>query len=125
MVNRVFIDWKKPFLKEAARILAENSQSEHLIDLSGLIVATPGSRAGRRLLELLVFEAEKRGCSLSPPQFTTPGALPELLYKPTLPRANNIERQLAWRDAVHELSEKEKDYVITVLRVWLQNSINN
>ncbi|MEZ4753508.1 MAG: hypothetical protein R3A13_04255 [Bdellovibrionota bacterium] len=81
MPKRIFIDWSKSCLKEAAKLLTEGRVAGSHINLSNVIVATPGARAGRRLLELLVFEAENLDCSLAPPRFTTPGGLPELLYK--------------------------------------------
>ena len=115
MIKRIFIDWTKPCLKAVTKLLCDQYAAETTIDLSLLIITTPGSRAGRRLLELMVFEAEDRGLSLLPPKFTTPGALPELLYESSSPIANNIERRLAWTEAFKQLSDKEKSVLSSKL----------
>jgi ATP-dependent helicase/nuclease subunit B len=57
------------------------------IDLGGAAVVLPGARAGRRLKELLVEEAARRGLRLVPPEVLTVGGLPELLYATTSPIA--------------------------------------
>jgi len=72
-------------------------------DLGRLIVVLPGRRAGRRLLEILVQESERRGLALVPPQIVTVGSLPELLYDaPTAP-AGALAAELAWLAALRAI----------------------
>jgi ATP-dependent helicase/nuclease subunit B len=77
--ERIFIDWSRPLLKEVVGYLLGLGETEHRVDLSGYTLCLPTSRAGRRLLEMLV-QACPEGRVLSPPGVTTPGRLPELLY---------------------------------------------
>ncbi|MCX5662112.1 MAG: hypothetical protein NTW19_20740 [Planctomycetota bacterium] len=93
-IERVFLGWDGPCLPRAARWLAETFGSSDgppdgsladvfpEVDLSRVILVTPGRRSGRRLLELLVEAADDR--LLSPPQHATPGDLFDLLCPPEL-----------------------------------------
>ena len=53
-IRRIFLDWSKSALPAAAEYLIGRCAKDGVLDLSGLIVIVPGSRAGRRLLEILV-----------------------------------------------------------------------
>ena len=79
-VERVFLGWDGPALPRAARWLRERYADSAGLDLSAVTVVTPTRRASRRLLELLVDEAEAAGHVLAPPTLVTPGGLPETLY---------------------------------------------
>src|SRR5204862_1555798 len=92
-IQRVFVDWQRPALAVAAEWLisfARRSGSADSADLRQVIVVVPGRRAGRRLLELLVQQAEEAGVVLSPPQILTEGSFPEQLYTPQKPFANRL-----------------------------------
>ncbi|MCB0317443.1 MAG: PD-(D/E)XK nuclease family protein [Bdellovibrionales bacterium] len=115
MPTRTFVNWEKPCLKEVARLLSDEHTNEQILDLSNLVLICPGTRAGRRLLELLVFEAEARELSFVPPVFATPGSLPELLYLSENTIANNLERYLAWMRAFEQLSDTEKAVLSSTL----------
>lgn len=90
--DRVFLGWERPFLPAAAEWLFRRDAPQTLWDLSGEVLVVPGSRARRRLLELLVTCAANGGSveeaggaaggslGLIPPQIVTLGELPELLY---------------------------------------------
>jgi ATP-dependent helicase/nuclease subunit B len=80
--ERIFLGWDTPALPEAARILAERHAGSAGLDLRRVVVVTPGARAGRRLGELLLDQAEARRLPLTPPMTVTIGHLPELLYRP-------------------------------------------
>lgn len=81
---RTFVGWDAPALPRAAALLAEHYQDVEAgeLDARGAVVVTPGGRSGRRLVELLLDEAEARSLTLTPPRVVTTGGLPELLYTP-------------------------------------------
>ena len=53
-INRVFLDWTRPALAAAVEWLVERFSAAGQLDLRKVVVALPGGRAGRRLLEILV-----------------------------------------------------------------------
>ena len=65
-----------------------------------MIVAVPGGRAGRRLLQALVELSEQRSAALVPPRIVTAGQLPELLYEKKRPFADDLAQRLAWIRAI-------------------------
>jgi ATP-dependent helicase/nuclease subunit B len=73
------------------------------LDLRGVVVVTPGARAGRRLGELLLDQAEALGAALTPPRFATLGRLPELLYTPELPLADATAARHAYARALRDM----------------------
>lgn len=104
-ISREFLDWRRPALAEAAQWLiafARRRGPADSADLRQALVVVPGRRAGRRLLELLVQQAEEAGVVLSPPEILTEGAFPEKLYTPQKPFANKLTQQLAWAKALQE-----------------------
>ena len=86
---------------------APNDSAGSTWDLSRVIVVVPGRRAGRRLLELLVFEARERKLHFIPPTIITEGGLPELLYSPKRPFADSLTQDLAWSHALRKLSPQQ------------------
>src|SRR4051812_4367742 len=125
--QRVFLDWRRPALlaaveylrrtygpsepksaakrKNAAQWLLGFEESSPGVsgsawDLSRLIVVVPGKRAGRRLLELLCFEARDHKLPFTPPTIITEGRLPEMLYAPKRPFADSLTQDLAWSQAL-------------------------
>lgn len=99
-IERIFLGWDRPGLLLAVDYLCERFADGDLFDLGETIVAVPGSRAGRRLLERLVERSEATGRPLCPPQIITAGRLPELLYTPKRPFACTLAQQLAWVEAL-------------------------
>ncbi len=63
-MERVFLGWNRPGLAAAVEYLVGRAARAGVLDLGGVIVAVPGARAGRRLLELLLERAERRGGAL-------------------------------------------------------------
>ena len=94
-----FSDWKRPALAAAVDWLIERFSAAGQLDLQKVVLALPGGRAGRRLLEILVAEAERRQLQLCPPRMVTAGKLPELLYQAKRPFAEPLTQQLAWTEA--------------------------
>src|SRR5688572_16061503 len=99
-IRREFIDWRQPALAAAAEFLQGRYQRDGELDLSGVIVVLPGSRAGRRLLEILVTQCDEKSLVLTPPKIVTPEGFPELLYQAKWPFADVLTQQLAWTEAL-------------------------
>jgi len=99
-MRKVFIDWSTPALPSTAEYLCTRYASDGALDLQRTIIVLPGARAGRRLLEILVDQAEARRLVLVPPQLVTVGQLTELLYAAQRPVANALTQQLAWVEAL-------------------------
>lgn len=103
--RRVFLDWSSPFLPRVARWLL----AEHGRDLSNVIVAVPGSRAARGLVEHL---ARAAGPELVPPRVLTQGELVDLLVRVELPVANRLARTLAWAQALRAVPAHELEHLV-------------
>lgn len=100
-VERVFLGWDvhQPALRQVSVWLWERfPPDEATWDLSAVVLATPGARAGRRLLEILVEQSVDR--ALCPPKIVTLGALPQYLYSSTERLADELTVQLARAQAL-------------------------
>ena len=95
--RRIFLGWDAPALPAAARWL----HAERGPDLHALLIALPGSRAVRRLTELLARAAPPGS---RPPRIVTQGALVDELVRLERPAAGRLARTLAWRRALEGLS---------------------
>lgn len=102
--QRIFLSDKQPTLKAALGYLRDTYLRERAWDLGQVILVVPGGLAGRRLLELLVVDAAEHKLEFVPPTITTVGALPELLYIPRKVFADTLTQELAWSEALRELS---------------------
>lgn len=102
--HRLFLGWDRPVLQSVADRLVESTGTEGPLDLSGHLVVLPGSRAGRRLRELLLERVERAERPLRPPRITTVGRLPEALYRPELPEPDPVLERLVWRAALDDLT---------------------
>jgi ATP-dependent helicase/nuclease subunit B len=98
--RRHFVDWTRPALHCAVELLAARYAVADELDLRRCTLVVPGARGGRRLKELLVEEATKRGLRLLPPHVTTLGHLPELLYEPPTVLAEPALCRRAWSRAL-------------------------
>ncbi len=108
-LERVFLGWHRPALPAAAEWLAAAAPPRPgSLELSGWRVVLPGARAGRRLLELLLEEAEARGLTLAPPELVTVGSLPERLHPPTRPAPHPQVEAAAWRTALAGMSAEDQ-----------------
>ena len=117
-MERIFLGWDRPALPAAVERLvamkAASGDSNGRLALGDTIVAVPGGRAGRRLLEILVERCKREGLVLQPPQIVTIGRLPELLYEAKRPLADDLTQRLAWVEALKHLSAGDTDSPETV-----------
>ena len=95
---RVFLGWDAPLLPRVAAWLLESGAGA----LAETVVVVPGRRSGRLLLSHLVARVERSAGARDfvPPRILTPGALPELFYRPPRAIASRRERVLAWCEAL-------------------------
>ncbi len=82
--------------------------------MRSLLVVLPSSLASRRLSELLVIRAEAEELVLYPPTIVTIGALPERLYAAKYPFASDLVQQLAWVDALRNISIETLKQIVPV-----------
>jgi RecB family exonuclease len=124
--TRVFLDWQRPALMSAVNYLREKYAAAPTWDLSRVIIVVPARRAGQRLLELLAFEARDRGLRFSPPTLVKESGLPEQLYRPKRPFADELTQDLAWSQALQRLAESQLHAIVphpparTDDAAWLQ-----
>ncbi|MGD9126334.1 MAG: PD-(D/E)XK nuclease family protein [Planctomycetia bacterium] len=111
-MERLFLDWQRPGLEMTVDYLVGRFRDGKRLALNDAIVAVPGGRVGRRLLELLLERAESEGLDMDPPQIVTVGRLPELLYTAKRPFADSFIQRLAWIDAIRSLSEESLAHVL-------------
>lgn len=107
-IRRIFLDWSQPALPAAADYLIARYGKDEVLDLSAAIVVVPGARAGRRLVEILVAKADDARLRLVPPQVVTEGRVPELLYTPKRPFADELTQKLAWAGALFAMPSHER-----------------
>ncbi len=94
--RRVFLGWKRPALELASAWILEHLGQ----DLADVVIALPGSRAVRRLHELL---ARKAPPCWTPPRILTQGELSDDLVRLEQPVAGRLARTLAWDRALRDL----------------------
>jgi hypothetical protein len=104
--QRVFLDWNAPCLAQVVDQLVQADDGGATLDLAGLVIVLPGRRAGRRLEERLVAEAERRGRALVPPRIVAPAELADLLVPDDPPAAPPLVRTLAWAEALAQLGRE-------------------
>jgi hypothetical protein len=102
----IFLDWDQPLLHTLADWLLAPGHVPEAPDLSKALVVVRGSRAGRRLLELLALKCTEEGTILVPPEIVTPSSL---IHRLTRAKTNEPEMAsplasaLAWAEAVDGL----------------------
>lgn len=101
-IQRIFCGFDQPILSWVASDLLKRYSSGDLLDLSSVTVVVPGGRALRRLMELLVVEAERLGSKVGivPPKIITRGGLIDRFMPRSGPLASEISRQMAWVSAI-------------------------
>ena len=102
-IERVFLPVDQPALPQVVEHLIKRYRRDDQLSLETVIAVVPGRRAGRRLLELLVEACAEQNLLLTPPKIDTVGLLPELLYKPQRPFANQLTQDLAWAKALRSM----------------------
>jgi ATP-dependent helicase/nuclease subunit B len=114
-IKRVFLGWNRPALIIAADYLVDQYRQAKSLDLSQVILAVPGGRAGRRLEELLLERSEAAGLTLAPPTMITVGQLPEELYVAQRPFADRLTQQLAWVEALRKTEDRHLQQLVSEL----------
>ena len=103
----MFLGWSPGHMTRAVDGLLElGSRDGATVDLGPWIVCTPGARASRTALAMLVDAAHARGEALTPPTFVTPGELPATLLGIRGPMVSGITRRLAWTRALTRLGSE-------------------
>ncbi len=102
-IRREFLPWPQPPISAAVAYLVDRYVRGSTLDFSRVIIATTGAEAGRRLLERLVLAAESAQRTVIPPEIVTLGQLPEKLYTPKRPFADDLTQQFAWVKALRAL----------------------
>src|SRR5438046_1249521 len=101
---RVFLPWTSHLLPAVAEHLVRARVTEamdfHDVDLGNWVIVARGRNAGRRLLELLATEVQRRSRALIPPRIVTPGALDAAMFGEDTHAAGNMAQRLAWTLAV-------------------------
>ena len=100
---RHFLGWNEALLGKAAEWLWDEFGG----NFSGVTLALPGGRAGRRLLELMTRRAAGGEGAFVPPTILTAGQLTDELVRLEKPAAGRLSRTLAWDGALMRLSKKE------------------
>ncbi len=125
-ITRKFLDWTQPALPAAVEYLQQEYRQRQTLDLDQVVLVVPGGRAGRRLLELLAEYAETDSLLFFPPQIRTAGSLPELLYEPKRPFANDLTQQMVWVRALQGADrERCRQFIPTLpaeqdLSAWME-----
>lgn len=106
------MDWNQPALPLAVDYFERHylEASRQRFDMDQILVVVPGSRAGRRLLQLLALRARERKAVLFPPQIETAGSLPEHLYEPQRPFADELTQHLVWVESIKKWQSKARKY---------------
>ncbi len=111
-LQREFMDWNRPALHSAVDYLVDRFSHHEVLDLDSVVVVLPGSRAGRRLQELLTLRSAEDELRFRPPMITTVGQLPELLYQPMKPFASELTRWLAWIEALRSIDANTLEEIV-------------
>ncbi len=103
-MERIFLGWNRPAVESTVDYLVGRYARGPVWAMDRVLLVVPGGRVGRRLVECLVQEAERRQSALFPPQVVTLGQLPERLYEAKRPFASTLVQHLAWAKALQEVS---------------------
>lgn len=98
-IERTFVGWSQPLVRAVVDHLIAQQPD---FDFSNVMLVLSGGRVGRRIMSLLVDEAETRGVAMVPPELLTPGSLPERLHRPPCPEAKSLARRVAWARALQQ-----------------------
>ncbi|MDR0704840.1 MAG: PD-(D/E)XK nuclease family protein [Planctomycetaceae bacterium] len=120
-MRRIFLNWNRPLLQTAADFLIDRFAKNGQLDLSRVVVTLPGRRAINRLEELLaenvekLADAKKLDSAWYPPEFLTPGTLPEKFYDLRKSITDELTQRFAWIHAVDQLDDEYPDLLAQVL----------
>lgn len=109
-VERVFLGWDDPLLPSTVARLVPTGRG--LLDLRGLLIAIPSTRAGSRLLEALVRQAELDHRALLPPRVVSTGALVDVLVPPVQEVPHPAVRALLWGETLRSAPEAVRKAIV-------------
>jgi len=107
--GRHFLGWDRPALPATVDWLTPGAEALGW-DLSQLLLVVPAARATRRLMELLVDAAG--GALPGPPEIVTLGQLPEQLFTPPEPVADERAAMLARATTLRDAPPTEREPLI-------------
>jgi len=109
-MKKTTIPIAEPFLLQVADLIIKHHNSTESYDFSDVMIVLPGSRSGRRLLEILCEKLAIENALFSPPQFLTPGKFCEFLINfPEIDKiASDVEEIFAWILALENENEALK-----------------
>ncbi|MDR2116578.1 MAG: PD-(D/E)XK nuclease family protein [Planctomycetaceae bacterium] len=120
-MHRIFLNWNRPLLQTAADFLIERFAKDGQFDLRHVFLVLPGKRAMNRLEELLaekvekLVDAGKLEPAWYPPEFLTPGTLPEKFYELRTLIADELTQRLAWIHTIDQLEDEHPDFLLQLL----------
>ena len=114
--TRIDLSWDGAALRSAAVWLVDTYRVRDRLNMKDFIVAVPTARSRRRLLQMLVEEAQTRSLLFTPPTLTNVGQLPEYLYRQEKPLASELTRRMAWVQSLKRTDEEEVFEIFPRLR---------
>ncbi len=104
-MQKHFIGTQQSALCSVVEFLQQRYQTTGELNLSQVLIVTPGGRAGRRLAERIYRVVDQLGLRYFPPTITTLSGVPERLYEPRRPFASDWIQQLTWSWAIRGLDD--------------------
>lgn len=102
-----YLGWQHPLLNRVVAYLLDRYGSGATLDLNNVLLVTPGGRAGRQLQQALAGHAATSGTPFLAPTTTTIGSLPEKLYRPQRPFADELTQSLSWVKALRSINPED------------------
>ena len=99
-----YLGWQHPLLDRVVCYLLDRYGCEPQLDLNNVLLVTPGGRAGRQLQQALANHAAASATPFLAPTTTTIGSLPEKLYRPQRPFADELTQSLSWVKALRSIN---------------------
>jgi len=98
-MKKINISITEPCLEKVVEVVIAAHKPSDSNDFSNDIIVLPGSRSGRRVLELFCDTTELKSPLFSPPRFLTPGSFCEFLLadeEESFSIASDVEEIFAW-----------------------------
>ncbi len=106
-ITRVFIDWKRPFLKQAVDWLYARYADSDSFDMRGHVLVFSGQGALRRCTELLSEKSIEEDLVFIPPRMTTSGELSDLIGGLPEDMVSDTQCVFAWITALQAADRRE------------------
>ncbi|MDR3710158.1 MAG: PD-(D/E)XK nuclease family protein [Capsulimonadaceae bacterium] len=106
-ITREFLGWDGPILPAVADFIINRYSDRSSLDIESVVLAVPGARAGRRLVDILADKCAKMSLLLVPPRVVTIGQLPNALVGGDVRIVPGIVSELAWIKALSSSPPEE------------------